>query len=302
MPDDLQPRINKFAMQYATMPDIAVPRQIAPLLTSADFHIFTDASISAFSAVIYARQPPSDTAPAGLVFFLGKSRVAPIEQRSVPKLELEAAVLGVRLLRTVLNAFECNFRQVFFGPIVASIQNQIKPETFVAHRENELVQHKNPKQWHHVPTELNPADHGTRGLKPSDISPKRTKGPDFLLNPEKDWPSRLPANSDRSICTPTVVMPQTGLADISRFSSWNRLLKKGAIVRFFVRRLRDPSSTPNLTANDFQLATETLLRQSQLASFPAILGKLLRKEPLSSEDKLLSLNPFIDERQFIRSS
>ena len=102
------------------MPDIVVPRQIAPLLTSAELHIFTDASISAFSAVIYARQPPSDTAPACLVFVLGKSRVAPIEQRSIPKLELEAAVLCVRLLRTFLNTFECNFRQVFLGPIVAS--------------------------------------------------------------------------------------------------------------------------------------------------------------------------------------
>ena len=106
-------------MQYATMPDIAVPRQISPLLTSAEIHIFTDDSSSAFSAVIYARQTPSDNTPARLVFVLAKSCVAATKQRSVPKLEPEAAVLGVRLLRTVLNAFECSFRQVFFGPIVA---------------------------------------------------------------------------------------------------------------------------------------------------------------------------------------
>ena len=49
VPYDLQPRINKFATQYDTMPDAAVPRQIAPLLTSSELHIFTDASISAFS-------------------------------------------------------------------------------------------------------------------------------------------------------------------------------------------------------------------------------------------------------------
>ena len=96
------------------MHDITVPRQIAPLLTSAELHIFTDASISAFSAVIYARQQPSDTAPARLVFVFGKSRVAPIQQRSVPKLGPEASLLRVCLLRAGLNAFDSNYRQVLF--------------------------------------------------------------------------------------------------------------------------------------------------------------------------------------------
>ena len=53
VPVDLQPRINKFATQFTTMHDIAVPRQKAPLLTSAELRIFTVASISAFSSDIY---------------------------------------------------------------------------------------------------------------------------------------------------------------------------------------------------------------------------------------------------------
>ena len=181
----------------------------------------------------------------------------------------------------------------------------LKPKgfkTFVAHRVNEIAQHTNPKQWNYVPTELNLAAHGTRGLKPSDISIEWTKGPGFFLKPAKDWPSRLPVILDRSVCIATVVVSQTRRLDISKFSSWNRLLKTTAIVRFFIRRLRNPSSTPNLTPNVFQLAPETLLRQSHLAYVPAVLGKLLRKESLSSKDNLLPLNTFIDERQTIGSS
>ena len=78
--------------------------------------------------------------------------------------------------------------------------------------------------------------------------------------------------------------------------------EKIAIVRYFIRRLRDPSSSPNLQANDFQLATETLIRQSQVPSFPAVLGKLLRKQPLLSKDKLPSLNTFKEESSTKRSS
>ena len=69
-----------------------------------------------------------------------------------------------------------------------------------------------------------------------------------------------------------------------------------------MRRLQDMSSTPTSTANDFQIATETFLRQPQLASFPVALAKLLRMETSSSKDKLFSLNLFIDERQIVRSS
>ena len=128
------------------------------------------------------------------------------------------------------------------------------------------------------------------------------KGPDFLLKLVKDWPSRFLANPDRSICTATVVMSQVGIVDISRFFSWNRSLKTTAIVRFSMSHLLDPSSTPKLTAIDFQLATETLLRQWQLASFPAVFGKLLRKESLSYKYKLSTLNPFVDEQQVIHCS
>ena len=106
-------------------------------------------------------------------------------QRSVPKLELEATVLGVRLLRTILNASECIFRRVLFWidsfVVLDWIQNQKKLKTFVSQRVNEIAQHTNPKQKNYVPTEWNPADHGTRGLKPSDTSSKWTKGPDFFL-------------------------------------------------------------------------------------------------------------------------
>ena len=109
IPNDLHTIVVKLVDEYRNLPHISVPRQLCQPCTPVQLHVFTDASISAFAAIIYAR--PSHTAPksAKITFVLRKSRVAPLKQLSVPKLELEAALLGVRLLQIVRRAFDRNF-------------------------------------------------------------------------------------------------------------------------------------------------------------------------------------------------
>ena len=48
----------------------------------------------------------------------------------------------------------------------------------------------NPKQWRFVPTNENPADLTTRGMRVSDLAKKKKwwSGPDFLQREELDWP------------------------------------------------------------------------------------------------------------------
>ena len=50
--------------------------------------------MSDFSAVVFARQPRSETAVARLVSIHGKINFGPSGQRSNPELELKAAVSG----------------------------------------------------------------------------------------------------------------------------------------------------------------------------------------------------------------
>ena len=109
IPNDLHTVVVKLVDQYRNLPPISVKRQLCQPCIHVQLHVFTDASISAFAAVIYAR--PSHTAPqlATFTFVLGISRVAPLKQLSVPKLELEAALLGIRLLQVVRRAFDRDF-------------------------------------------------------------------------------------------------------------------------------------------------------------------------------------------------
>ena len=62
-------------------------------------HCFCDASQLAYGAVIYIRSHSADNISTG--FVIARAKVAPLKQISIPKLELQAAVLGCRLMQFV---------------------------------------------------------------------------------------------------------------------------------------------------------------------------------------------------------
>ncbi|KXJ77601.1 hypothetical protein RP20_CCG007077 [Aedes albopictus] len=62
-------------------------------------HVFTDASETAFGIVAYFRAVIRGEVKCALV--MSRSKVAPIKQLSIPRLELQGALLGARLARTV---------------------------------------------------------------------------------------------------------------------------------------------------------------------------------------------------------
>ena len=64
--------------------------------TSIQLHVFADASEMGFGAVCYARYSfPDGTIKVS--FVMARNRVAPLKQLSIPRPELQAAVLAVRL-------------------------------------------------------------------------------------------------------------------------------------------------------------------------------------------------------------
>ena len=57
--------------------------------------------MAAMAAVAHLRTTNSQATPPQACFLMGKCKVAPIKQMSVPKMELEAAVIGVHLLQLI---------------------------------------------------------------------------------------------------------------------------------------------------------------------------------------------------------
>ena len=77
--------------------------------TKLRFHIFTDASEEAMCIVACLQ----DETTLRLIYVIGKCRVAPIRHLTIPKLELQAAVYGVRLKRQILREHDVKIDKVY---------------------------------------------------------------------------------------------------------------------------------------------------------------------------------------------
>ena len=98
------------------MPAIEIPRWLnSPTNQEINhqLHVFVDASTIALSAVAYIRTQKQEEI-FQTSFLLGKCKVAPIKQFSVPKLELEAAVLGTRLRTLIETEMTLKFEKVYW--------------------------------------------------------------------------------------------------------------------------------------------------------------------------------------------
>ncbi|XP_066931163.1 uncharacterized protein [Clytia hemisphaerica] len=83
-----------------------------PISFKIQQHIFGDASENAYGAVAYLR---TTTEPINISFVSAKGRVATTKQVRLPKLELNAATIAVRLYRLIIKEIELPIEDSHFG-------------------------------------------------------------------------------------------------------------------------------------------------------------------------------------------
>ncbi|CAG2242219.1 unnamed protein product [Mytilus edulis] len=169
---------------------IEIPRrlQLNEDIVSTSLHTFSDASQEAYGSVIYARNEHT----SGMIYtrlIAAKSRVAPLTSVSIPRLELMAAVLGLRLALSVKHALEVLEDNMTFWSDSMNVLHWIRGrkreyKPFVANRIGEIHTSSHPTQWRHVPTKVNPADLVSRGRTvkqlQSDTKAKTTSSRKFI--------------------------------------------------------------------------------------------------------------------------
>ena len=254
-PDDLKLTTYQWAKQLPEAPQVKIPRcyrHHEEAVEDVSLHTFVDASRLAYAAVSYVRYGHV-SGQISVALVTAKVRVTPIKSVSIPRLELMAAVLGVRLAETVSEKLEIPLGQHTLWTdsmdVIYWIQGhsrRLKP--FVANRVAEIQRKSDPVQWRHVPGEQNPADDATRGLDLKNLSAESRwfQGPTFLHEGESSWPSgsRLllsdcseEGKQELAKINLTFQCKQSlPLFDIQRFSSWRRLLGVTAWILRFISR------------------------------------------------------------------
>ena len=125
-------------------------------------------------------------------FILSKCKVTPLKRLNVLKLALDAAIIGIRLLKTVQKKTTLRIHDTHFWTdkrvVLDWIASKKKKKLFVASRLREIHESSKPSQWHYISTKQNPAVHGTFGLEP-ELSSKWLQAPSL-------FPRRQYTNSD----------------------------------------------------------------------------------------------------------
>uniref|UniRef100_A0A0M3IF98 Integrase catalytic domain-containing protein n=1 Tax=Ascaris lumbricoides TaxID=6252 RepID=A0A0M3IF98_ASCLU len=208
-------------------------------------HAFVDASQHAFAAAIYLRSEGTRKIESHLVF--SKTRLSPLRDISIPRLELMACVIGVRALTYVEKQLKVAIeKKVLWSDskcALAWISSSRALPIFVANRVQELNK-QDGIVYRHVGGKENPADLASRGVNPKALANNNIwwKGPDWLVETEEKWPlgnDQMKGEVEKKDMISSVLATQTTLERdhekeedwlnkvAARVSTWRKL--KGVI-------------------------------------------------------------------------
>ena len=121
---------------------------------------------------------------------MGKARLAPIKSVTMPRLELTAATLSIRVGELLRREIDGDPEFVYHTDSTTVLryipEEQQRFHVFVANRVQLIRDHSSPSQWKYVDSTENPADDASRGLEGLALIARQRwlQGPGFLWKPE----------------------------------------------------------------------------------------------------------------------
>ena len=100
---------------------------------------------------------------------IAKSRVAPIKYTSIPRLELAAAVLSMKMYAMIRKELQYEDLVEYYWTdsqvVLGYLRNTHKRfKVFFANRVQQIRENTDVSKWNYIPSKMNPADCASQGL------------------------------------------------------------------------------------------------------------------------------------------
>ena len=197
VPEEIRRKWSKWLTSIPELQHFTVQRCWNPVRfenAEVQVHHFADASETGYGTATYLRLS-NETGDVECNLIMSKARVALLKQVSIPRMELSAATLAVKVDTMLKQELDVHGETIFWSDS-QTVPKYIRNDTarfpvFVANRVSVIRDGSSPDQWRYVPSEENPADYASRGLTVDQFMSKQVglKGPQFLYKQESKWPS-----------------------------------------------------------------------------------------------------------------
>ena len=168
---DLRQRWERWREDLLLIDKLQIPRCVKPdgfgEVVTVELHHFSGASTTGYGQCSYLRLVDSEQR-VHCSLIMGKSRVVPLKHVTIPRLELVAALVSVKISSLLQRELEYESVTNWFWSdskiLLGYIANDShRFHTFVANRVQQIREHTEPSQWRYVSTKENIADLASRG-------------------------------------------------------------------------------------------------------------------------------------------
>lgn len=329
LPENLKAEWLKWKSSLQCLQELQIPRCYTSLSPSAassrELCVFADASTKAIAAVAYLKVTNTD-GHSEVGFVLGKAKLAPVKETTIPRLELCAAVLAVEIAEFAVSNMDLHMNSVSFfsdSKVVLGYVNneQRRFYVYVSNRVQCIRQATSPQQWNYVPSELNPADHGSRSVPATSLKDTTwLTGPAFLPGkPPGDVQQQFdlidPGSDSEIRPTVSVLVTQTsmcrlGVKRFDRFSKWATILRTLAllihIAQCFTQTICDSTCRgwhickKAATPENLEKARKLLIMNMQQETYANELNNAEKQTAIPKQSSIRKLRPVIDTDGLLR--
>ena len=316
LPQPLVNDIVDFFLELFELELLEFPRSLWPkedVVGKPELIVFSDGSVTAFGTVAYIRW----MLKSGVwwpMLVMSKSKIAPKNRITVPRLELNGALLAKRLREFLVEQLDMEFGNVYHlvdsSTVLGYVHKEdakLKPFEGIRVAEiqtsGEFVEGR-LKNWSWVEGTSNPADWATKPRSVSELGKDSfwQRGPAFLCQDVGDWPIRLDFWTDHlegEILSKSVhlVCPadqEFGIRIIEVLSRISSVQKLYRIVGYMFKLFRK-EGTGNLIKEDMEKARMFLIKLVQQGEISELEKSSSHGQDMKITGRYKRLAPFVDE-------